>query len=123
MPPSKLTLSSAFKAIPSPWSPRIAARLNGQEVKLARLEGEFIWHHHENEDELFLVVTGRLLMEFRDGTVELGPGEMIVVPRGVEHRPVAPEGAEVVLFEPAGTVNTGNVTNERTVEAKELRER
>jgi mannose-6-phosphate isomerase-like protein (cupin superfamily) len=120
MPPSKITLSSAFKAIPSPWSPRIAARLNGQEVKLAKLSGEFIWHHHEHEDELFLVVTGRLRMEFRDGVVELGPGELIVVPKGVEHRPVAPDGAEVLLFEPTGTVNTGNVTSERTVQARDL---
>ena len=120
MPPSKLSLSAAFLEVTQPWSPRIAARLNGQEVKLTRLEGEFIWHHHENEDELFLVVSGLLRMEFRDGVVELEPGELIVVPRGVEHRPVAPDGAEVVLFEPAGTVNTGNVTSDRTTTAEEL---
>ena len=120
MPPSKLSLSAAFLEVTQPWSPRIAARLNGQEVKLTRLEGEFIWHHHENEDELFLVVTGLLQMEFRDGVVELEPGELIVVPRGVEHRPVAPDGAEVLLFEPAGTVNTGNVTSDRTTTAEEL---
>ena len=91
------------------------AVLNGQQVKLVKIRGEFVWHHHENEDEMFLVHRGRFRMEFRDRVVDLGPGEMIVVPRGVEHRPVADEEAEIVLFEPAGTLNTGNVLNEHTV--------
>ena len=98
------------------WSPKVVAELNGQQVKLAKLEGDFVWHHHENEDELFFVVSGRLRMEFRDREVWLEPGELIVVPRGVEHRPCADEEVEVLLFEPASTLNTGNVRGERTVE-------
>lgn len=109
-------LAEKFAAIDEPWSPRIIAELNGQHVKAAKLRGEFVWHHHEEEDELFLVVSGRLRMEFRDRAVTLGPGEMIVVPRGVEHRPVAEVEVEVLLFEPAGTLNTGNLRNERTVD-------
>lgn len=110
-----IDLREKFAAFSEHWSPRIVAELNGQHVKLVKLQGEFVWHHHDHEDELFLVHRGRLLMEFRDGVVELEAGEMIVVPRGVEHRPVAPEEVEVILFEPAGTLNTGNVTNDRTV--------
>lgn len=112
----KIVLAEKLAAIPGPWQPHVVAELNGQEVKLAKLEGEFVWHHHDHEDELFLIVSGLLRMEFRDRTVELGPGEMIVVPRGVEHRPVAPVPTAILLFEPAGTLNTGNVRNERTVE-------
>ena len=110
-----IDLREKFAAFSEYWSPRIVAELNGQHVKLAKIRGEFIWHHHDHEDELFLVHRGHLRMEFRDRVVELGPGQMIVVPRGVEHRPVADEETEIVLFEPAGTLNTGNVTNERTV--------
>ena len=110
-----INLREKFAAFSEHWSPRIVAELNGQHVKLVKLVGEFVWHHHDEEDELFLVHRGRLLMEFRDGVVELEAGEMIVVPRGVEHRPVAPEEVEVILFEPAGTLNTGNLINERTV--------
>jgi mannose-6-phosphate isomerase-like protein (cupin superfamily) len=91
------------------------AELNGQQVKLVKFEGPFVWHHHEMEDELFLVVRGRFRMEFRDRHVWLEAGELIVVPRGVEHRPVADEPVEVLLFEPATTLNTGNVVNDRTV--------
>jgi len=94
------------------WNPRVIAELNGQHVKVARLLGAFTWHHHEHEDELFLVVRGVLTMELRDRTVTLGPGEMIVIPRGVEHRPVAEQEVEVLLFEPATTVNTGNATTD-----------
>ena len=94
----------------------IVAELNGQHVKVVRLRGEFVWHHHDVEDELFMVLRGRFRMEFRDRTVELGEGDLLVVPRGVEHRPVADEEVEVLLFEPASTLNTGNVRNERTVE-------
>jgi mannose-6-phosphate isomerase-like protein (cupin superfamily) len=115
----KVSLVEAFARIPEPWTPRIAAELNGQEVKLARLRGAFVWHHHADADELFLVVRGALRMELRDGAIELREGEMLVVPRGVEHRPVADEECEVLLFEPAGTVNTGSAGGERTVAAPE----
>jgi mannose-6-phosphate isomerase-like protein (cupin superfamily) len=121
-PPAKVNLRQAFATFDERWSPRLIAELNGQHVKLAKVEGEFVWHHHEHEDELFLVVEGRLAVEFRDRTVELAPGELMVVPRGVEHRPVAAEEAWIVLFEPAGTLNTGNVLNERTVERLETLE-
>ena len=109
-----INLKEKFASFSEHWSPRIAAELNGQQVKLAKIRGEFVWHHHDHEDELFFVVSGRLRMEFRDRAVEVGPGEMIVVPRGVEHRPVAEVETEIVLFEPASTLNTGNVENERT---------
>jgi mannose-6-phosphate isomerase-like protein (cupin superfamily) len=110
-----IDLREKFATFSEHWSPRIVAELNGQHVKLAKFRGEFVWHHHENEDELFLVHRGRFRMEFRDHVVELDAGHMLVVPRGVEHRPVADEEVEVVLFEPAGTLNTGNVLDERTV--------
>ena len=102
------------------WSPRIVGRLNGQLVKVARLAGEFVWHHHAEEDELFFVIAGRLRMKFRDGERLIAPGEFIIVPRGVEHLPVADEECHVMLFEPESTLNTGNVENERTV--RELEE-
>lgn len=111
----KISLDEKFAAFTDAWSPRIVGELNGQHVKLARLRGEFVWHHHEHEDELFLVHRGRLRMELRDRTIVLEPGDMLVVPRGVEHRPVAEGEVEVILFEPAGTLNTGNLVNERTV--------
>jgi mannose-6-phosphate isomerase-like protein (cupin superfamily) len=113
--PEKVVLAKKLARIDAPWKPKIVAELNGQQVKLVRLKGAFVWHHHEAEDELFLVVRGRFRMEFRDRHVWLEPGELIVVPRGVEHRPVAEEDAEVLLFEPATTLNTGNLVNERTV--------
>lgn len=98
------------------WSPRIVAALNGQHVKLARFQGEFVWHHHADADELFLVIAGRFRMDFRDRSVWVETGEFIVVPRGVEHRPYAEEEVAVMLFEPAGTLNTGNRSDhERTV--------
>ena len=111
----KLSLDDAFARIHDHWNPRIAAELNGQQVKVAKLLGEFVWHRHEQEDELFLVHRGRLRLELRDRTVELGPGELFVVPRGVEHRPVADEEVELVMFEPATTLNTGNVQGELTL--------
>lgn len=98
------------------WNPRIIGELNGQQVKLAKLKGEFVWHHHDNEDELFYVVKGTLKMEFRDKTEIIREGEMIIVPRGTEHRPVADEEVHIMLFEPASTLNTGNIKNERTRE-------
>lgn len=112
----RINLAEKFSLIEETWSPRVVGELNGQQVRLAKLAGEFIWHHHEEEDELFLVLAGRLRIELRDGELALGPGEMAIVPRGVEHRPVAPDEAHVLLFEPAGTLNTGNVRNEWTVE-------
>ncbi len=115
MSPDKINLAGKFAAFTDHYSPKIVAELNGQQVKLVKFRGEFIWHHHEHEDELFLVHRGRFRMEFRDRAVELGAGDFIVVPRGVEHRPVADEEVEVVLFEPATTLNTGNVRNERTI--------
>lgn len=96
------------------WNPRIIAELNGQQVKAAKLLGAFEWHSHEEEDEMFLVVSGKLKMEFRDRTEELDQGDYIVIPKGVEHRPVADEEVEVLLFEPASTVNTGSNKSERT---------
>jgi mannose-6-phosphate isomerase-like protein (cupin superfamily) len=116
---TKVSLEEKFKAVREHWSPRVVAELNGQQVKVAKLEGSFVWHHHENEDELFLVTRGRLRIELRDQDVWLGPGEMLVVPRGVEHCPHAEGEVEVVLFEPASTLNTGNLRNERTVERPE----
>ncbi|MFG0331189.1 MAG: cupin domain-containing protein [Phycisphaerales bacterium] len=114
-PPSKVNLADRFGAFNEYWTPKVVGELNGQHVRLAKLEGPFIWHSHEHEDELFLIVKGRLTLEFRDGAVDLEPGEFIIVPRGVEHRPVARPEAEVLLFEPAETRNTGNVENERTL--------
>lgn len=117
--PERVSLTEKLAAISRAWQPKIVAELNGQQVKLAKLRGEFVWHHHEAEDELFLVLAGRLRLELRDGVVELGPGELAVVPRGVEHRPVADGEVHLLLFEPASTLNTGNLRNERTVERPE----
>ncbi len=115
--PPVIDLGDKLASFSETWSPRIVAELNGQQVKLAKLDGEFVWHRHEAEDELFLVVAGRLRMRFRGGEAVLGPGQMIVVPAGVEHLPVADDGeCHVLLFEPASTLNTGDVRNERTVE-------
>ena len=108
-------LTAAFAAISDHWSPVVIGELNGQQVKAVKFRGEFHFHRHANEDEMFLVLSGRLLMQFRDRDVWIGPGEFIVVPRGVEHRPVAPEEVELMLVEPASTLNTGNVRNECTV--------
>jgi mannose-6-phosphate isomerase-like protein (cupin superfamily) len=113
--PEKINLAEKFSRITEYWKPYIAGELNGQLVKLDKLKGEFVWHHHENEDEMFLVVKGRFRIEFRDRAVWLEEGEFIVVPRGVEHKPVADEEAWILLFEPASTVNTGNVENEFTL--------
>ena len=111
----KVNLADKLARFSEHWSPKIAGVLNGQQVKLVKFRGEFVWHHHDNEDELFLVVKGRFRMEFRDRHVWLEEGEFLIVPRGVEHRPVAEEETHVLLFEPASTLNTGNVRNERTL--------
>jgi mannose-6-phosphate isomerase-like protein (cupin superfamily) len=113
---TKVNVADRLQSFDERWSPRIVGELNGQMVKLVKLEGEFVWHHHDHEDELFLVVKGRLEMRFRDRTEVVEAGEFIIVPRGVEHQPYAQEEAQVMLFEPASTLNTGNVRNERTVE-------
>jgi mannose-6-phosphate isomerase-like protein (cupin superfamily) len=116
----KLNLAEAFSRFDELWSPRIAGELNGQHVKLVKLAGEFVWHHHADEDELFLVVRGSFRMEYRDAggeqSLEVNEGELLIVPRGIEHRPVAERECHVLLFEPAGCLNTGNVRGERTVE-------
>ena len=111
----KVNLHEKFKLVKDYWSPKIVGELNDSYVKVVKLKGEFIWHHHEREDELFLVVKGTLLMRFRDRDVQVGPGEFLIVPKGVEHLPIAEEETEVVLLEPKSTLNTGNVQNERTV--------
>jgi mannose-6-phosphate isomerase-like protein (cupin superfamily) len=111
----KVNLRDAFATFSDHWSPRVAADLNGQQVKLVKFQGAFDWHFHDAEDELFLVHKGSFVMEFRDRAVTLHAGEFLVVPRGVEHRPVAEHEVEVLLFEPASTLNTGNVTSARTV--------
>ncbi len=112
----KVNLAQKLALFSEPWSPKIVGELNGQHVKLVKLQGPFVWHHHEAEDELFLVLHGHLRMELRDRTVDVKPGELIIIPRGVEHRPVAEEEVHVLLFEPASTLNTGNVREERTAE-------
>jgi mannose-6-phosphate isomerase-like protein (cupin superfamily) len=113
----KVNLADKLAQFSEHWSPRIVGELNGQQVKLVKLAGEFVWHHHEQEDELFLVVHGHLDIHLRDSVVSLDAGEFVVVPRGVEHKPVAASEAHVLLFEPASTLNTGNLRNQRTVES------
>jgi mannose-6-phosphate isomerase-like protein (cupin superfamily) len=117
----KVNLAEKFALITEHWRPKIVGELNGQEVKLAKFQGAFVWHHHEHEDELFLGVRGRFRIEFRDRAVELGPGEFLIVPHGVEHRTVADEEAEVLIFEPAETLNTGNVQHSRFTAPKGTR--
>jgi mannose-6-phosphate isomerase-like protein (cupin superfamily) len=112
---NKVNLAEKLALFSDYWSPKVVGELNGQQVKLVKFKGPFTWHHHDAEDEMFLVVKGRFRMELRDRNVELAEGEFIVVPKGVEHRPVADEEVHVLLFEPATTLNTGNVVNERTV--------
>ncbi len=108
----KIDIAEKFSLFSDHWRPKIVAHLNGQEVKLVKFKGEFVWHHHEKEDELFLVWRGRMRVDFRNRSVNLKTGEFLVVPRGVEHRTVAEEEAEVILFEPAETRNTGNIAND-----------
>ena len=110
----KVNIADKFHQIKDHWNPRIVGELNQQYVKLVRFQGEFVWHQHEQEDEMFLVVAGSFRMELRDKTLELGPGEFVIIPRGVEHRPVAVEEAQVMLFEPATTLNTGDQVNQLT---------
>src|SRR5437773_12416619 len=109
----KGSLTEKFSMIQEHWRPKVIAQLNGQEVKLVKFQGVFPWHHHEQEDEMFLVWRGQITIEFRDGRVSLQPGEFCVVPRGVEHRTMSDTEAEVLVFEPAKTRNTGNITDDR----------
>src|SRR6188508_1607365 len=110
----KVNLLSKFDGIHDHWNPRIAGELNGQMVKLVKFKGEFVWHKHDEEDEMFLVVQGEFNMELRDRTITIRENEFIIIPRGVEHRPVAEREVSVMLFEPASTLNTGDVKNEMT---------
>ena len=114
----KVNLAQKFSLFREHWSPKIMGELNDWYVKLVKLKGEFVWHHHEEEDELFLVVKGSLVIRLRDRDIRMEEGEFVIVPRGVEHLPIAEEEAHVLLFEPKSTVNTGNVRNERTVSAQ-----
>lgn len=111
----KINLKKKFSLFSDYWSPKIVGELNDNHVKLAKFKGVFDWHHHESEDELFLVIKGTLVIEFRDQIITLNEGELLIVPKGVEHRPVAQEEVEVLLVEPKSTLNTGNVQTERTV--------
>jgi mannose-6-phosphate isomerase-like protein (cupin superfamily) len=111
----KQNLSEKFATFSTHWTPKIVAQLNGQDVKASKFKGEFVWHSHVDADEMFLVHRGSFRMEFRDRTVTLSAGDFIVVPRGVEHKPVADEEVEVILFEPAGTLNTGNADDARAL--------
>ena len=115
----KVNINDKLNQFSDHWNPRIIGELNGQHVKAVKLKGEFVWHHHDNEDELFLVIRGKLKMEFRDRVEEINEGEFIIVEKGVEHRPVADEEVHLLLFEPAGTLNTGNVVGELTKETLE----
>lgn len=117
---SKINLQEKLDSFSEPWKPKVVAGLNGQLIKVGKAQGEYVWHQHEHEDEAFFVVNGRLDIHLRDGVVTLGPGDLYVVPRGVEHKPVAPEEAEFVLFEPAATRNTGNVDHDYTIEPDDL---
>ena len=112
---AKVNLAEKFSRFSDHWSPKIIGEVNDSYVKAVKFKGEFLWHHHENEDELFLVVRGKLTMRLRDGTVTVNPGEFIIIPRGLEHKPVAPAECAIVLIEPAGTLNTGNVETGHTV--------
>ena len=111
----KVSLSEKLAQFSEHWKPKIVGEVNESYVKLVKFKGEFVWHHHENEDEMFLVVHGRLRMKLRDREIALNPGEFVIIPRGVEHLPVADDEVHVVLFEPRTTLNTGNVQNERTL--------
>jgi mannose-6-phosphate isomerase-like protein (cupin superfamily) len=120
----KVSLAEKFTSFIEHWSPKVVGELNGQQVKLVKFQGDFVWHHHDAEDEMFLVIHGSFRMDYRDQSgvelsLDLREGEFLIVPRGTEHRPSAPAEVHVLLFEPASTLNTGNVRNARTVEALE----
>lgn len=114
--PQKVNLAEKLASFSDHWSPKVVGELNGQEVRLSKMKGAFIWHHHDHEDELFLVLKGHLTIELRDRAVQLEPGEFFIVPRGVDHKPVAHGEVEALIFEPAATLNTGQLRNERTID-------
>jgi len=113
---NKVNINQKFSLFKEYWSPKIVGELNGQYIKLAKFKGEFIWHKHDNEDEMFYVIRGNFIIELRDKVIELNEGEFFIVPKGIEHRPVAEEEVSVLLFEPKTTLNTGNQKNELTEE-------
>ena len=115
MVPSKVNVAEKFALFGDYWSPKIAGDMNDSYIKLAKLKGEFVWHHHENEDELFFVTKGSLVIKMRDGEIRVEPGEFVIIPRGVDHLPIADEEVHVILIEPKTTLNTGNVKSDRTV--------
>jgi len=115
----KINLADKLARFSECWSPRIVGELNGQHVKVVKIKGEFLWHEHEKEDELFLVITGKMIIHLRDRAIELSEGEFFIVPKGIEHKPAAEEEAHILIFEPASTVNTGTIRNERTVDRPE----
>jgi mannose-6-phosphate isomerase-like protein (cupin superfamily) len=115
----KVNLAQKFALFDEYWSPKIVGELNEQQIKIAKVRGEFVWHHHENEDELFMVIQGELTIKLPDEDIHLNEGDFLIVPRGIEHKPVAEQKAHILLLEPAGTLNTGNVQNERTVQKTE----
>ena len=116
----KININEKLNLFKDYWNPRIVGELNNQHIKLVKLKGEFIWHKHDEEEEMFMVIKGKLKIEFRNKSVLLNEGEFIIVPKGIEHKPVAEEEVQVLLFEPGTTLNTGNITNERTVIKPEI---
>lgn len=110
----KVNLEKTFSSFNDHWNPRIIGELNGQQVKAAKLKGEFVFHHHDDEDEMFMVITGELKMALENEIIDIKPGEFIIIPKGVSHKPIADEEVELLLFEPASTLNTGNISNEFT---------
>lgn len=115
----KVNIEEKLNKINDYWNPRIVGELNGQQIKLTKLQGEFIWHKHDDEDEMFFIISGDFVMQLREGSVNVKPGEFIIIPKGVEHKPVANGEVHLMLFEPASTLNTGNVKNEFTKEKLE----
>lgn len=118
---TKVSITEKLASFDELWSPKVIGELNGQYVKVVKLQGEYVWHFHADEDELFLVIAGEMEIQLRDGIVNLQPGEYCIVPRGVEHKPVARELCQTLLFEPASTRNTGNVVNQITIEPNDLK--
>ena len=115
----KVNLTEKYSLFSEHWSPKIVGELNGQVVKIAKIQGEFVWHKHEHEDEFFLVNKGKMTIQLRDQSIELKQGEFFIVPKGVEHKPVAEQEAEILMFEPAGTLNTGDVRDQKTLDELE----
>lgn len=115
----KVNIQEKLTKVNDYWNPRVIGELNGQQVKVTKLKGEFVWHKHDSEDEMFFIIKGELEMQLRDGSINIKPGEFIIIPKGMEHRPVARDEVHLILFEPASTLNTGNVRNDFTKEKLE----